>query len=369
MDKIPHILHVSTPNSWRGGEQQMYYLVEELKSKKCSQVVLCRKGSVVDKRMKALGVQTIGFVKKTSVDVHTGFKIKQVCKRYNINVIHVHDAHAHTFAFLAASMFGNKVPIVVSRRVDFPIKDTWMSKLKYNHPNIKKILCVSDAIKEITGKDIQNKSVLHTVYSGIDPARFPYQKEDCNTLHQMYGWSRSIKIVGNASALAPHKDYYTFIRVAEKLLKTKSDIRFVIVGSGPLEGDLKIFVHELGLNDQIKFTGFREDVPKVLPEFDVMLITSETEGLGTTIIDAFACNVPVVGTNAGGIPELIEDQKTGLLREVRAIDDLAEAVVELLDHPTIGEKLSQGAKIKLKDFLKANTASQTFLHYQDLLSA
>ncbi|MEQ8908201.1 MAG: glycosyltransferase [Vicingaceae bacterium] len=357
------VLHIATALSWRGGEQQLAYLVMELQAE-VDQIVLCSRGSEMEKFCQKNSIDHEVLAKRGGFDLAYAFKIKRLCKKLEVDLCHMHDAHAHTFAILAAVM-GNKTPLVLSRRVDFPIKQKFTSKFKYNHPAIKKILCVSEAIKEITAPDIQDKSKLHTVYSGIDLSKF---KVSSGKLRKELEIDEETPLVGNTSALADHKDYFTFLDAAEIVVKKKPEVQFVIMGDGPMADEIKAYARQKRLNNNLAFTGYRTDIPEVLADLDVFLISSKTEGLGTSILDAFACQVPVVATKAGGIPELVEDQKTGLLCEVKDSTELASAVLKLFNDKSLAEQLKEGAFQKVQQFSKAETAKQTLRHYQDVWS-
>ena len=359
------VLHLSGAITWRGGEQQLLYLYEELKLQNIEQFVVCPLGSELYKRLKKTNIDNIiGYKKNSSINLFFASTLKKICKKYKVDIIHVHDAHAHTAAFLSAMIFGNKTPLIVSRRVDFPIGKSWFSKLKYNHSSIKAIICVSEAIKKIMAVDIKNKNILKVVHSGIDLNRFPH-KEKTGKLRQLLKLNEDTVIVGNTSAIAPHKDYFTFVNTAAIILNSMPEIHFIIIGNGPLENEIKDYIKQKGLTKNITLTGFRNDIPVLLPDFDVFLITSKTEGLGTSILDAFACNVPVVATNAGGIGEMIEDGITGLLGEVGNAAQLAEKVVLLMQDESLKRKVKEGATAKLNSFTKEQTARKTLEVYKN----
>lgn len=367
MAKSLNILHISTPKSWRGGEQQLAYLFEELDKAGQNQILLTRKGSELAQKGKLQGWKVIEQAKNTAIDLVFAAKIGKVCRENKIDLIHTHDAHAHTFTILSAVFFGNKTPLVVSRRVDFPIKPTRFSRFKYNHPIIKRILCVSNAIKEITAKDIQNKSVLKTVHSGIDIERFKYEKKDCTQLRTEFGISADTPLIGNVAAIAPHKDYYTFIETVKLLKKQGLKAKYFIIGDGPMREEIVTKVKAEKLANDILFTGFRNNIPEILPELDVFLITSETEGLGTSVIDAFACKVPVVATRAGGIPELVKNGITGVLANVKDAKGLANGVMKVINGKFDLVAMAQNQIATAQEFSKATTATKTLAEYYSLL--
>ena len=364
MSKLPTILHISTPKSWRGGEQQIAYLYEELNLRGVKQYLLCPKDSEMSKKGKSLGWNIIERRKTMAIDPFFARKVSLVCKQKKIDIVHAHDSHAHSFAVISASFFGNKTPIIVSRRVDFPISRS--SIKKYNHKSIKRIICVSDAIKRLIEPDIINKTILKTIHSGIDLNRFSQIEKKDKKLHKEYNIPFDTPLIGNIAAIAPHKDYFTFINTAETLVKKKYNLKFIIIGTGPMEEEIKNYCNQKKLNEHIIFTGFRTDIEEILPELDIFLITSKTEGLGTSIIDAFACKVPVVATRAGGIPEIVKHEKSGLLANVKDSEELANQVERILKGSVNTSKIIAGQQDILTNFTKSATAEKTLLEYLSL---
>lgn len=361
-----NVLHVSTASSWRGGEQQVKYLLDELSATEVVCHLWSPKGSILlDKVDKS--VISHPYTKRGGLDIIGALRLKGYAIKNNIDLIHCHDSHAHSMTYLAASLFGLKKPIIISRRVDFPIKKS--SFKKYNHPNIKAILCVSDKIKEIISPSINNKKILHTVHSGIDLSKY-LGKKSC-FLRDKYNIATTTKIVANVAALAPHKDYETFIKVVKKTIDNSMEpLIFLAIGKDDGEGSkLKKLAITQGIEKEIIFTGYIPDVWKYIHEIDVFLFTSKEEGLGTSLLDALASQVPIVSTNAGGIPEIVENEVTGLSSNVRDIDGISYQLQRVLNENDLQEKLIENGKIKVKKFSKKNTAKKTLEIYGKILAA
>jgi L-malate glycosyltransferase len=361
------ILHLSSQMTWRGGEQQIAYLISELVKKKCQQWVLCTDGNAMSGYCEKNQIPSFVYQKGIKNFFRNQKIIRQICDEQGIDVVHAHDSKSHTLAFIN-TLFGKlRSAIVVSRRVDFAIHSSILSKWKYNNKFIKKYICVSNAIKEILAEGVKDKSKLTVVHSGIDLDRFsaPQQK---GLLRKELQISSDELIIGNVAALADHKDYYTFIDTV-KLLKTKGlKAKYLIVGDGPLKNDIQKYAVLKSLQEDIIFTGFRADIPIVLADFDIFLFTSKTEGLGTSVLDAMASAVPIVSTNAGGIPEIIQHEINGLLCNVGDSDCLAESVLRLVNDITLRDTLVQNAKERVKAFSTFSTAIQTWNIYCDFSS-
>lgn len=362
----PKVLHISTAKTWRGGEQQIAYLMEELRKKNIKQYTFCTANGAFLDFCRQNKFEAQDFKKGFSANPLVAKKLSKTVIKWDINIIHCHDSHAHTFAYMAARFFGLKTPIIVSRRVDFPIKNTKRSHRKYKHHSIKRILCVSDQIKAIVKKDIPDKGHIHTVYSGVDLGKFKDQSADL--LREEYNISAQTPVVVNVGALADHKDHITFLETIHLIQKQIPELRAFIIGKDQGErGAILDRIKDLQLEHVVHLTGFRTDIPKILPHADLFLFTSKTEGLGTSIIDAFASNIPVVATPAGGIPELVIHEQTGLLGEIKNPEILATLAIKVLNDKSLAADLTIGANKHAQNFSKAQTANNTLKHYQALL--
>lgn len=360
------VLHFSSAKTWRGGEQQIAYLLQELRKLAIEQEVLCVADSPLAAFCSREQFPFTTYKKRTAISPGPARLLRRVVRQKNISLVHIHDAHAHTFAYIALTIFRLSIPLVLSRRVDFAIKQGFLSQWKYNHPAIKTILCVSGFIKKVIEKDIQVAEKIKVVHSGIDLSRFHFQKN--NLLKTEFQIPDSSPLIANVAALAPHKDLFTFVDTAALILKQQPAARFLIIGGdGGMEQAIRDYIRQQSLEAYIQLSGFRKDIPEILPGVDVFLFTSEEEGLGTSLLDALACKVPVVATRAGGVPEIIEHLRTGLLAEVKDANTLANHVIRLLDNPSLSHSLIENGLEKLQSFSTAQTASKTLAVYQSIL--
>ncbi|MFT5765243.1 MAG: glycosyltransferase involved in cell wall biosynthesis [Saprospiraceae bacterium] len=360
------VLHFSSAKTWRGGEQQIAYLLMELRKLNIEQYVLCVANSSMEAFCIKEKFQFTRYKKRASIDPVPAIKLSKIVRQHHIDLVHIHDAHAHTFACISATFCGLKAPLVLSRRVDFPIRSGFLSRWKYNHPAIKAIICVSAFIKQVIEKDIRESAKIKVVHSGIDISKFHFQKN--NILKTEFGIPLTSPLIANVAAIAPHKDYFTFVDTAAIILQKRPDARFLIIGGdGGEERAIRDYILQKKLSNKIQFTGFRKDIPEVLPGLDVFLFTSKEEGLGTSLLDALACKVPVVATNAGGAPEIIEHDKTGLVAEVKNSAQLAEHVLTVLDDEVLRNRLVGNGLEKLGLFTTEMTAGKTLGVYQTII--
>ena len=149
-------------------------------------------------------------------------------------------------------------------------------------------------------------------------------------MHAEFWLPTHAPVIGNIGALVPHKGQRYFVDAAAIVVREVPDARFVILGEGELREALEHQVKHLHLERHVFLPGFRADVLALLKGVDVFVMSSETEGLGTSILDAMACGKPVVGTAAGGIPEVVEHNVTGFVVPVNDPKAMAGAIVALL---------------------------------------
>ncbi len=338
------ILHISTPMIWRGGEQQLVYLFKGLEPYDLQQCILLPKGSALETDSREKGRPFAAFSRKGPLNIMLAWELKRLVKSYTPDIVHVHDAHAHTAAFICELLFRIKVPMIVHRRVDFPVGKHFFSRWKFDHPRVARVIAVSDAIRRIGSEGVKQDGKWVTVHSGIDPERVKERKDPERIRHEL-GVSPGLPIIGNVAALADHKDHVTFLRTARSFLDKGMKGIFVIIGEGPERSVVEAERESLGLKDQVHLLGFRSDALELMSGFDLFLMSSKTEGLGTSLLDALAASVPVVSTNAGGIPEVLTHEKNALLQDVGDHEALAEASIRLLQEPRTREKLvAEGLK-------------------------
>lgn len=361
-----HVLHLSSESTWRGGERQIAYLIEESIQAGIKISVFCRPGSAFFNWCKEREIKTVTAPFKNGLDVKTALAIRAYASRQGVSIVHAHSGKSQSLAYLALKL-GMKTYVVAHRRVDFPLKSGGPSLAKYTHPRVKAIICVSEAIAQLVREKIKRTEKVHVVHSGIDFSRFP-QTPRTGYLHREFGWDPELRLVANISALAPHKDYHTFIRTAAQVIGEMPECGFLIVGDGELRGELeKLSAKEIE-GDKLVFTGFRRDVPQILRELDVFLITSKTEGLGTTVIDALYNSLPVVASRAGGIPELIDDGENGFLCDVADHECLADRVQILLNDDVMRKAMGENAKRKAEEFGKDKMAEKIFGIYAQIFN-
>ncbi|MGV9004584.1 glycosyltransferase family 4 protein [Flavobacterium sp.] len=365
------ILHVSAVRGWGGGENHIESLCHELKESnpEIVNIVLCVKGDLFNERLLKTDIITESAPLVTNLDLRYIFKIISVCKKYKVDIIHLHDSTAMTLSIIA-DKFYNLPPFIFSKKTSFPIRKKKSTLFKYNHPKIKKIICVSNESKKVTEEAIVDLSKLTTVYQGT--SLLNKSSETPFTLREKFSISTSKKIIGTIGNHVDAKNLEVFIETANIIINIKKRTDFIFVQIGIFTErteELLKRVKELNLENDILFLGYTPNASNFIPQFDAFLLTSEIEGMPEVLFESFYHKKPVVSTNVGGIPEIIENGVNGFLTAPKDAKALAEKLIYLFENQDLISKFVDISYKKLiEKFTGSKMAQNTLKEYKKLLN-
>src|SRR5499427_2815249 len=323
-------LHIDTARTWRGGQNQVLLTVNGLREIGQRAALVAHPDGELRRRA-AEGLELVPLAPRSEMDFTAAWRLARVIRRWQPDVIHAHDAHGVAMASLAlslgsASATNGEPPLVVSRRVDFHLRGNSFSRWK--HRQVDCFIAASEAIRQMLVADGVPGDRTVTVHEGIDVEHA--RSVPAVNVHEAFFLPHNAPVVGNVAALVPHKGQRHLIEAAHLVVQRLPDVRFVILGEGELREQLERLVREYHLEKHVLLPGFRTDVLGCIKSFDLFVMSSVTEGLGTSLLDAMACKRPIVATSAGGIPEIVEDGATGLLVPPRDHHAMAQQIVRLL---------------------------------------
>jgi glycosyltransferase involved in cell wall biosynthesis len=252
-------------------------------------------------------------------------------------VIHNHMYRAEVIGTRAALLLGEqgcKRPAVISTVHSSRIRcvDDRVA-LRQLTPLMDRLIAVSRAIEQKIREEGRFGAPVSLIYNGVDLQRYNHQ-QPCCTLHDDYRIPESSPIVGVVARLEAEKGHRTLVDAWPVVLAAHPEAWLLIVGEGSERNSLEAQAASLGISEKVVFTGRREDVPAVTAALDVAVLPSYREAQGLSVLEAMALSRPVVASNVGGIPEMIEDGVTGLLVPPGDCEALGAAIVRLLsDHP------------------------------------
>ncbi len=351
-------VHIDTARTWRGGQNQVLLTVLGMRTRGHRTALVAHPSGELRRRA-AEGLELIPLAPRTEMDLRAAWRLARVLRQLGPGVVHAHDQHAVAMAALALSLgpLERRPMLVASRRLDFHINKNAFSRWK--HRQVDCFICISEMIRSMLIGDGVPADRTAVVHSGIDVDRVA--SAPAANVHAEFWLPTHAPVVGNVAALVAHKGQRYLIDAAPFVLRELPDARFLIVGQGELELALQKQITNRHLAKHVILAGFRPDALSLHKGFDVFVMSSVTEGLGTSLLDAMASARPVVATRTGGIPEVVEDGETGLLVPPRNPQALAHAIVRLLRDEPLRQRMAAAGLVRVRAHFSADRMVQQTL--------
>lgn len=279
-------------------------------------------------------------------DIALANKISQVIVQEKLDLLHVHYAMPHAIAAaLGRDMAKSDIPIITTLHgTDVTIlgaKESLKDTVRYGIERSTITTAVSDGLKEETYELIQPDASIETIYNFIDESIYYVNRKRRPNIRKEFNISPEQPVYIHISNFREVKRIDYIVDSFARILKQKN-AHLLLVGDGPERKAMERYVEKLQITSSVTFTGKRQDTNDLLNASDVMLHLSDKEAFGLVILEAFACGLPVVATNIGGIPEVVMDGKNGYLVELDEPERVAQYALQLLE-PTQYEQFSQEA--------------------------
>ena len=339
-----HILHLATEKTWRGGENQLGYLLRESQSLAVTHTVaLPAQAESKAKYQPYASLLELPF--RPIFHPSLLASLLHFLRHSGCDIIHAHTSKGHSLGLLL-KYCGAPQPLIVHRRVETKISRSPWSQAKYLSPKIAHYIAISKKIAEdLVLGGVADKRI-SIIPSAVDPK--PYGDLDRKTsrkkLLQELDLPQNNHLVMTVSHLSPLKGIDTFIRAFSNISSQHPDWHAVIVGAGEEKEHLVELVSYLKQEQRITFLGFRSDVPELLSAADILCLPSTWEGLGTILLDAILAGCTVIGSSVGGIPEIIKDGETGLLFPAQDQNRLATSIARAMADPSLRQQLNSQAR-------------------------
>ncbi len=289
-----------------------------------------------------------------------------------VDLVH---AHQYTpFSYSALSRLGRASP---------PILFTEHGRHHPDHPRLKRrlanrallrprdrVVAVGEAVRQAL---IHNEGLparrVDVVYNGIPIDRFDRefsQEERAEARGEMQVAPDDLVLI-HVARLDYLKDHPTALRTLKRLTDRVPKVRLVLVGEGPEEPAIRTLIADLGLEANVRLLGLRTDVPRLLAASDVCLLTSISEGIPLTLIEAMAAGLPVVSTNVGGAAEIVVERETGLLAPSGNDSALAEQILQLADSPETRSRMGEQGRERARGLFSERKMHDGYRHYYGVM--
>ncbi len=315
------------------------------------------------------------FVQKISIynDLMALLELVWLIRHQSYDIVHTHNSKAGFIGRLAARIAS--VPIIVHTIHGFAFHEyerqprrslfIWLERFAAKFTD--KLITISEPLRQWGLELMIGKPEKYvTIYSGIEINKFQV-KIDIQEKKRQFGIKPADLIVGVVSKLWEGKGHKCILQAARSVITQVPNVKFMFVGEGYLRRELEALTHQLDLGDYVIFTGFRTDIPKVTAIFDIAVLASFFEGLGRVLLESMIQGKPVIATKVGGIVDVVDDGKTGILVPPGDVTALAEAMITLIADEDLRIRMGKAGRAKIDAKFSAQTmVSQIKIVYEEL---
>ena len=355
-------LVVDLGREYRGGQHQALLLVKGLLSLGQAPSLMTARGSALAQRARAAGVPVHAISGRR---LEAAWRIRQLVRERLLDVVHANEPHALTSAWLAGAH--HLVPIVAARRFTSRLSTKALALARYRAA--ARIVAVSEFVRQSVAASGLPARQVQVIYDGVE---IPILQSAVQrrTAREKLGLPHNAVALLTLAALVPGKGHrrllYAFAQIREQFPTSV----ILLAGEGPERAGLTVFARRHGLSDRVRFLGFVPEIESLYGAADYFIFPSHEEGLGSALLLAMAHELPVVATACGGIPEVVEDGKNGLLAANLEPASLATAMGRLLSNPEEAERLGRAARETiLARFSADHMVKATLQLYEQLVLA
>ncbi|ABO67468.1 MULTISPECIES: N-acetyl-alpha-D-glucosaminyl L-malate synthase BshA [Geobacillus] len=277
-------------------------------------------------------------------DLALASKIAEVAKREQLDVLHAHYAVPHAVCAVLARQMVGELPIVTTLHgTDITVlgyDPSLSDMIKFGIEQSDIVTAVSSALVQQTYELLDVRKEIHTVYNFVDER--VYHRREASHLRQEYGIGETENVIIHVSNFRKVKRVPDVVR-AFAIVRQHVPAKLLLVGDGPEMTVVCRLVKELGLNDDVRFLGKQDKLEELYSISDVMMLLSEKESFGLVLLEAMACGIPCIGTAIGGIPEVIEDGKSGFLCALGDVEEAAQKALALLTDRRLHSEMAKEA--------------------------
>lgn len=350
------IVHIITPTRVSGAEGYLIQLSLGQLSQGLDVLVVVEKGQLLARVMREKQIPVIELAIEGKLNGWGLHRLFQLIKKEQPDVIHTHLSTASVFGGICGALAG--IPSVATIHA--------VNSRAY-YLFVDHCICVSNAVREHQLKQLVPARKLSTIPCGIPFERFegiPSQQEARSMLHMS-----SSPVIGVVAHLTRKKGHRVLFRAFRMVLQQYPDACLLVVGEGNQDAPLRACAVRLKIGNHIRFLGYRRDVEKIYPAMDVLVLPSlRGEGLPLCILEAYLCNVPTVGSNLSGIPEVVIDHETGRLFTPGNADELTEAILDVLSSSEMRAQMGSVGRQNVQNRYSYSLHLQTLLScYEALL--
>ncbi len=359
------IIGVDPERGFAGGESQVLGLTLELLRMGHDAQLLCDPDGLLWQRAGDANVVCHPLKIRNAIDCLAGLRLRRFLSEHRFDVVHFHTSRAHSMAPFAAGLAGTRV---VTRRMDY-VPSRLSASCLYNR-SVEAVAAISEEVANALRAGGVSSKLITIIPSGVDCRRFaPPTPEQRTAAREALGLAADQVAVAAVGGLELRKGHRYLLEAIAQLRGPRPNIRCFIAGDGSQRDALAEQARRMGLENSLRMLGGIGDPRTLFWAIDIYVQPSVKEGLGVALLEAMACGLPPVASRAGGMVEVIEDRRSGLLVEAADSSALAQAISELIDSPAARSSIGAAARERVvRNFSMETMAQQTLALYQSSLA-
>lgn len=343
-NEVIKVIHIVFSLEYGGLERIAIELAKHLNSGRYNVSICCLDTlGELTAEARANGIEVFLVKRRPGPDFTLPIRLAHILRKRKADVVHTHNMGPLLYGTLGARLAG--VPVVINTRHGRAPKRTNAYIWKANDA----IIAISqDARDEIVKWNHIRLDKLKVIYNGIDNDRYSSEKTG-DTIRQNLNIESGAMVVGTVARLSEEKDQFTLLDAFAKVISELQNVYLVIAGDGPLRKDLESHASDLGISQRVRFLGFRDDISSILRILDLFVLSSTSEGISLTLLEAMAAGLPIVATKVGGNPEVVIDGTTGFLVAPKKPAEMAEAIYNLLSDKKLAREMGDAGKKRVEE--------------------
>lgn len=357
------ILHIDRQRGWTGQTNRTLTMVRGLRAAGVQVELVAHRAAPLARRAAEEGIDVHEMPLYGAAMFGCIVPLARLLRSSRIDVLHCHGPRDHLLCTLVKHI--GRVPhFVRTRHSSRPLNSGAISRLLFKPCSA--VVAVSDYVKRLSLDEGLDARIIQTIHDAVDTEKYS-PRPRCEGIAAELGIQRAEFVVGHVSRLDNDKGVDILLKAFHLLCQNNPDRPFRCVLIGPESEQHMALIRKLGAGDRVSLGGHRDDVHNVLPQFDLFVFPSRREALGTAVLEAMSAGIPVIGSDAGGIPELVS-QKTGLIVPVGDVEGLMRAMQHLADDAPRRRAMGLAARQRVIDkFSIPALIQQTTQLYRDLL--
>jgi glycosyltransferase involved in cell wall biosynthesis len=358
------ILHTEWSDGLGGQEKRVLAEVTGLAERGHHVAIACREHAEIKSEALKLGVKVHILPFRKLYDIASIVKLSGILKAEKIDIVNTHSGVDSWIGGLAARL-ANTAVLVRTRHLNIPLKRSLLNFIHYL-PDIY-ISCGENMQRNLVkGCGFPENKVV-SIPTGVGPEFFSVKKNKKAVLK--YGLDIGSPVITNVGILRSVKGHEVTLKSVKKVVESIPNARFLIVGDGPRRKELENMANEMGILEHVTFTGFVRDIPEIYSFSDVAVLSSWSEGLPQSLLQAMAAGVPVIATRVGGVSEIVIHEKTGILIEPGDHEALGKGIIQTFNNPDYAMQLAERAKDNVrKEHSVGHMVDKIEGLYKDLLN-